>query len=75
VILSKIYNYLIAAAVFIVGAVGIYFKGKSNAKNEARTEATEKTLENVIEAKEIESDVDKMTDSEVNDELEKYYRD
>lgn len=64
---------IIAAVVGALGAlVGVYFKGRSSAKREARSEQMAKTIEHVETAREVERKVDAIPDAAVDDELRKH---
>lgn len=67
--MSKVYTYLAAIGAALLGLFTIFYKGKSEGKQEVEQEHKEKVLENVKKAKEVVDDNNKLTNDAVRNEL------
>ena len=68
--MSGAWAKLIGLVLRLVSMLGVYGKGRSDAKTKAKI----KGLENKIKAKEVSDDVDKIDDDAVPSELRKWLR-
>ncbi len=78
-ILTTAYSKLIGAGAIILALVSAYFgikrQGAKQKETEIKAASVEKTLERAAEAKEVEHEIDKMSESDVNAGLKRFVRD
>lgn len=54
--------YAIAGAAFVLGLLGIYWRGRSDGASSERASATKQRLDQLLEAKEVENEIEILDD-------------
>lgn len=60
--LGKLKLYAIAGAAFALGLLGIYWRGRFDGANSAKANQTEQRLDQLLEAKEVENEIEILDD-------------
>jgi hypothetical protein len=68
----KMYIWLIGAA--LVAVVTVYFRGKADGRHDLEYEIKDKRLDNLMNAKEIEDEVEALDDIGLADRASKWVR-
>jgi len=68
----KMYIWLIGAA--LVAVVTVYFRGKADGRHDLEYEIKDKRLDNLMNAKEIEDEVEALDDTGLADRASKWVR-
>lgn len=68
----KMYIWLIGAA--LVAVVTVYFRGKADGRHDLEYEIKDKRLDNLMNAKEIEDEVEALDDVGLADRASKWVR-
>ena len=61
-ILSRLKTYLAILGAFLAGLAAFYFKGKRDGRDELEYEHTDKRIDDLLEAKKVQDDVDIQDD-------------
>lgn len=72
---NKLQGWLIAAGAVVTLLVGVYLKGRSDAKDKNKTKTLEDRIKSVEKAREVESEVRKMSPADIDNRLDKFMRD
>jgi hypothetical protein len=68
----KVYAALIGAAMLAV--VTVYYRGRADGRDDLEHEITDKRLEDLLTAKEIEDEIEVLDDSGLSDRAAKWVR-
>jgi hypothetical protein len=66
--------YAIAGAAFALGLLGIYWRGRSDGASSARANQTEQRLDLLLEAKEVEDEIEVLDDVGLGERAGKWVR-
>lgn len=72
--LTRIKAYLLFAGAALVTVVSIYFKGKSDGRDDLEYEAKDKRLEDLLTAQEVRDEVEILDDDQLVDRASKWVR-
>jgi len=72
---NKVQGWVIAASAVVALLVGVYLKGRSDAKAVNKTKTLEDRIESVTKAKEVENEVRKMSPTDIDKSLDRFMRD
>ena len=73
-IMARIKAYLLMVGAALVAVVGIYFRGKSDGRDELEYEHTDNRINDLLEAKRIEEDVKAFSDDDVTQRAYRWVR-
>lgn len=74
-ILGDIWPYVIAAVTAIAGALGLYMKGRADAKAKRKADEAARKIKTLETAREVKADVDEKSDADVRRDLSRWVRD
>lgn len=72
--LTKLQQSIIAIVLFFSAIVGIWLRAKQEGKQQAEARTNEQILQNAQEAKDVEVEVDAMSDAAMRDELRRNWK-
>lgn len=72
--LTKLQQSIIAIVLFFSAIVGIWFRAKQEGKQQAEARTNEQILQNAQAAKDVEVEVDAMSDAAMRDELRRNWK-
>lgn len=71
----KLKGYILGAGAVMALVLGIYLKGRTDQKSVTEAKQNKKRLDDVERAKEIDNDIRKSSESDLDAELSKWMRD
>lgn len=72
--INKLQIYLLIAASFILGLLGIYSAGIARGKDKIKRKLDEKLIDNMKTAKEVEDEIESLGDNALLDRANKWVR-
>lgn len=72
--LTKLQQSIIAIVLFFSSIVGIWLRAKQEGKQQAEARTNEQILQNAQAAKDVEVEVDAMSDAAMRDELRRNWK-
>lgn len=72
---AKRWLYLAAIGATIAGIAGAYLKGRSDQSSKTAIKQKDQTIKDLRKSREIENEVNKKSDAELDDYLSKFVRD
>ncbi|AVX04361.1 hypothetical protein MXMO3_01836 [Maritalea myrionectae] len=74
-IMENLGGWAIGAVSILIGAVGLYFKGRGDQKRREQEKRAQARIEAMKERKEVDYEVDNLNDDDLDDRLAKWMRD
>lgn len=72
--LTKLQQSIIAIVLFFSAIIGIWLRAKQEGKKQAEARTNEQILQNAQAAKDVEVEVDAMSDAAMRDELRRNWK-
>lgn len=72
--LTKLQQSIIAIVLFFSAIIGIWLRAKQEGKQQAEARTNEQILQNAQAAKDVEVEVDAMSDAAMRDELRRNWK-
>jgi len=72
--INKLQIYLLIAASFVLGLLGIYSAGIARGKDKIKRKLDEKLIDNMKTAKEVEDEIESLGDNALLDRANKWVR-
>ena len=73
-LLGDLWPYVIGALTAIAGALGLYWKGRADAKAKRKADEAARKIKTLETAREVKADVDQKPDADVRRDLSKWVR-